>query len=95
MSKKIKRSIARRLVMSLFGLIAAALLVAAGAAPSTSARLQEHDIYYFTDATYTTQCGYKIFSCERTTVQSGCVTQYTQDEWFDCFSGNHSSAQGR
>jgi hypothetical protein len=95
MSKRIKRPIIKRVVVSLFALVAAALLAAAGAAPGTSARIQEHDIYYFTDATYTTQCGYKVFSCERTTVQSGCVTQYTEDEWFDCFSGNHSAAQRR
>ena len=84
MSNKLRRPIWRRAMLPLFTLVAAALLATAGAAPRTSARIQEHDIYYFTDATLTTQCGWKVYTCYGTVKQSGCVTPYTFDEWYDC-----------
>ena len=95
MSYRIKRLIRKRVIAPFLALIAVALLATTSAAPGTSARLQEHDIYYFTDDTYTTQCGYKVYSCERTIVSNGCVTEYYYDEWYDCYSGDHSVAKHR
>lgn len=69
----------------LFVLIALTLLATSSAVPTSKARLrQEHDIFYYTDATYTVQCGYYVFPCSGSVHQSGCVTQYYTEDWYDC-----------
>ncbi|HXO20164.1 MAG TPA: hypothetical protein VOA87_09620 [Thermoanaerobaculia bacterium] len=50
-----------------------------GACPS-----QETDIFYYTDNTYSTMCGYKIITCNCRIVQSGCVTSFSYTETWDC-----------
>ncbi|MGB9182290.1 MAG: hypothetical protein WCB68_23875, partial [Pyrinomonadaceae bacterium] len=45
---------------------------------------QEHDIYYYTDNTYTVQCGWYVLPCYGGAHHSGCVTEFWEDEWYDC-----------
>jgi hypothetical protein len=41
-------------------------------------------VYYFTDATHSTECGYKIVYCNGQVYQTGCVTQFEEHETFQC-----------
>jgi hypothetical protein len=70
-----------------FAILALAMLSMFRATPTADANMrQEHDIFYYTDATFTVQCGYYVFPCAGSVHQSGCVTAYYEDEWYDCFA---------
>jgi hypothetical protein len=91
MSNQVKSLLRNRVLVAVLAVLALALLLTSRATPNTNARLrQEHDIFYYTDATYTVQCGYYIFPCYGSVHQSGCVTQYYEEDWYDCFAGDRT-----
>jgi hypothetical protein len=50
-----------------------------GACPS-----QQIEYTYYTDNTYTTECGWKIITCSCGVYRSGCNTAYYTIGWSDC-----------
>jgi hypothetical protein len=47
----------------------------------------DHAFYvtYYTDATYTVECGYWYYTCFGSPVRSGCQTAYSvYEDWGDC-----------
>ena len=83
--KHLKRRTGSRALLFMLAIIAMALLSLSRAVPQTDARFrQEHDIFYYTDDTYTVQCGYYVFPCTGSVHQSGCVTQYYTEDWYNC-----------
>lgn len=42
------------------------------------------EIYYFTDASHSVQCGYKIITCYCGGFHEGCVTSFTEVYNSDC-----------
>lgn len=94
MSYRVKRLLRNLALVPFFAAIAVTSLSTTGAVADTSARTrQEHDIFYYTDATYTVQCGYKIYPCYGGIHQSGCVTAFIYDEWYDCFAGGQAKTK--
>ncbi|MBV9209787.1 MAG: hypothetical protein JOZ52_04115 [Acidobacteria bacterium] len=70
----------------LLTILALAFLSLTRATPTANARLrQEHDIFYYTDATFTVRCGYYVFPCNGSVHQGGCVTSFYEEDWYDCF----------
>jgi hypothetical protein len=51
----------------------------AGACPS-----QQIEYTYYTDATYTTACGWKIITCSCGVYRDGCSTAYYTIDYSDC-----------
>lgn len=89
MSNRRKSLLVNRVLVAIFACLAIALLLTSRAIPNTNARLrQEHDIFYYTDATFTVQCGYYVFPCSGSVHQSGCVTPYYEEDWYDCYAGD-------
>ena len=85
MLKRVKSSLRNKVLVPFFAVVFVLLMAISGVVPNSSARWrQEHDIFYYTDATYTVQCGYKIYPCYGGIRQSGCVTEFYIDEWYDC-----------
>jgi hypothetical protein len=48
-----------------------AAVTVAAALPGSSVEIE-----YYTNATYTVQCGYKYISCNGQTFRSGCITSF-------------------
>jgi hypothetical protein len=65
--------------MAIVGLVLAAKPPVAHACPSSTV-----EIYYYTDATYSTQCGYKIITCYCASYHEGCVTSFSVVENSPC-----------
>lgn len=85
MPKPVRSSRRNKVLVPSLMVVFLALMSITGLISNSSAHWrQEHDIFYYTDDTYTVQCGYKIYPCYGTVRQSGCVTPYIYDEWYDC-----------
>ena len=79
------RSILRHRLVKLIG-ASAVVGLALGANPAVvhACPSSTVEIYYYTDATYSTQCGYKIITCYCSSYHEGCVTSFTEVVNSDC-----------
>ncbi len=89
MSKNTSRNLKRRLFTTCF-VLAIALLwlsvmttsrssvlpVASAVSPAAALPGSSVEIEYYTNGTYTVQCGYKYISCNGQTYRSGCITNF-------------------
>lgn len=81
------KSIARSLALLLFfAVVAATTLTTTHTSANASPNFrQEHWIYYYTDASHTTMCGWYVLPCNNSgAIHNGCVTEFWEDEWYDC-----------
>jgi hypothetical protein len=68
-------------VVMVWGSLTFALAPKANACPTN-----EIDITYYTDGTYTVECGYKIIPCScGQTYSSGCRTAFYTTDYYPCF----------
>jgi hypothetical protein len=76
----------RILLATIIGMLALFSLIYTPS-PKASTRMQcqwYKNINYFTDATYTTQCGYTVYFCSGGAGHGGCFTSYTTTGYCDC-----------
>lgn len=88
MSTYVKDRRQSRVRLVLLAAIMLLLLVASPAPPAASSRtgcfFYEKNRFY-TDATFTTQCGYIVYWCDGSVGRSGCqYTGYTKTEYCEC-----------
>src|SRR5258705_260033 len=77
---------------AIFVISVAVLLATSG--PTAHAYVLERVWNYYTDATFTTACGYVDWACA-TTYSDGCPTNFFYAEIYSCESGEHMSSPCR
>lgn len=75
---------------AIFVISVAALLATSG--PSVHAYVLERVWNYYTDATFTTACGYVDWACG-TNYSDGCLTNWRYAEIYRCEDGEQTSAR--
>jgi predicted membrane protein len=78
--------LALSLVMAMlaFSLMTAQPLKAGAATKARACPSQTIEQTYYTDASMTTACGWRIITCSCGSYSSGCRTAYYTTEWSEC-----------
>ena len=86
MSKQMKRFFTPRVLVWMLAL--AVMFFSLTAAPSSKVKVRasgdETHITYYTDATYSTQCGYTVILCSGYRAHNGCTTAYSTESYIEC-----------
>lgn len=85
MSSIIRRIVGNRLLVIVLALAVTGFGLTAMSVPTAHAcPPQQIEYTYFTDASHTVSCGWKIITCSCGVYKGGCATEFYEIDWSEC-----------
>lgn len=86
MFKTFAKFLRNRILVTCFATVMVFFSITAFPVPSSSSRAADYIIttVYYTDATYTVQCGFYCRNCQGRIISNGCYTPYKETTYEPC-----------